>query len=63
MMLSHQNDDQNVAEAVQDLLQRYGTAALGVALEWADIKYRQGAPQTAAIWLRIAGRIEHSAPA
>ena len=63
MMLSHQNDDQDVSQAAQDLMQRYGAGAHGVAREWADIKYRQGAPQTAAIWLRVAGRIEQAAEA
>ena len=62
-MLSYKDDDQRVAEAVQELLQRYGTAALGVAREWADIKYRQGAPQAAAIWLRVAGSIKQAAEA
>ena len=60
MTLSHQNDDQSIAEAVRHLIQRYGTAARGVAQEWADIKYRQGAPQTAAVWLRIASSIEQT---
>ena len=57
------NDDESVSEAAQDLMQRYGAGAPGVAREWADIKYSQGAPQTAAIWLRVAGRIEQEAEA
>jgi len=61
MTLSHQNDDEGVVEAARYLVERYGTAAQRVAHEWADIKYQQGAPQTAAVWLRIAGRIGHLA--
>ena len=48
----------------QDLMQLYGArAAASVAREWADIKHRQGAPQTAEIWLRVASRIEQAAEA
>ena len=61
MQLLHRDDDEIVFEAAQDLMQRYGARAPGVAREWADIKYRQGAPQTAAIWLRVAGKIDQAA--
>jgi hypothetical protein len=63
MILSLREDDQSVAETAQALTQRYGAGAASVAREWADIKYRQGAPQIAAIWLRIAARIEQAADA
>ena len=55
-MLSHCIEDQSadLAEAARDLLQRYGAAAPRVAREWAEIKYQQGAPQAAAMWLRVA---------
>ena len=63
MMLLHQHDDESVSEAAEDLMRLYGSGAPSVAREWADIKHRQGAPQTAAIWLRVADRIEQAAEA
>ena len=63
MLRSHRSDDQGAGATAQDLLRRYGSAAPRVAREWATIKYQQGAPQTAAIWLRVANMAEHAAEA
>jgi hypothetical protein len=43
-----------IERIAHDLRLRYGPTAPRVAREWAEIKGQQGAPETAAMWRRIA---------
>ena len=65
LMLLHDNIEHSpeIDRVARDLLLRYGEVAPRVAREWAEIKSQQGAPQTAAMWRRIAATVVQAADA
>ena len=65
MLLLHDNPDcrPEVDQVARDLLLRYGPVAPRVAREWAEIKSQQGAPETAAMWRRIAATVVRASDA
>ena len=61
--LDRVDDSPEFDRVARDLLLRYGPVAPRVAREWAEIKSQQGAPETAAMWRRIAATVVRASDA